>query len=241
MRLKDFWTPKGRKIKTNTTPSRIPPRDWKYWCMVALSLAWFVLLTLLLWKSTYTPTVGQWWKDQARLERIRQEAASNSSSHSLKEKLSDLKAAFLKKSGYTKLNFDSLAGFPAETPNISAMQAGHPGKMPSISVPSTILSLDGQKVSVAGFMIPMTSEKDKVLSFILAQSRMTCCYGMVPKFNQWIYVTMDQDKSAQEWMDVPVTVFGTLNVGTKYDEENKGWCLYRMTGDKVDLPKKSWF
>ena len=207
--------------------------------MLSLSLAWFILLTYILLKASYAPTVNQWWKDHARLERDRQKDGPDNLP--ARDRKSEVDLPLEKEGDYSKVNFDALAGFAAETPDISDMQAGRQGKRPATLVPPAIRSLDGHKVAVAGFMIPLISERDQVLCFILAQSRMTCCYGMVPKLNQWIYVTMGQGKSAQQLMDVPVTVFGTIGVGPKYDEENKGWCLYRMTGDKVDLPKASWF
>jgi hypothetical protein len=59
----------GKKIKA-TYQSSIPPRDWKFWTMTALSAAWFTLLAFILLKSTYTPTVSQWWKDQSVLEQM---------------------------------------------------------------------------------------------------------------------------------------------------------------------------
>ena len=239
MRFNHFWTPKGRRPKVRLAPSHIPPRDWKYWCMVVLSLAWFVLLTTMLWKSTYAPSATQWWKEQARNEQNRKGAFP--APEPTQGILADSKMPFPKEGDYFKLNFDILSNFPAGTPDLAAPPTGRPAKEPFAQVPGAVRSLDGHKISVAGFMIPMIMEKDSVSSFILAQSRMTCCYGVVPKLNQWIFVTMGQGKSTQQFMDVPVTVFGTIDVGPKYDEENKGWCLYRMTGDKVELPKKSWF
>src|SRR5258708_38275805 len=55
------------------------------------------------------------------------------------------------------------------------------------AIPAYIQALDGQKATVEGFMIPMLMERDRVLSFILAQSQMTCCFGIAPKLNQWIF------------------------------------------------------
>ncbi|HUO58806.1 MAG TPA: DUF3299 domain-containing protein [bacterium] len=108
-------------------------------------------------------------------------------------------------------------------------------------IPAFIQALDGQKVEMVGFMIPLLTEKDKVLTFILAQSQMTCCYGIAPQLNQWIYVEMEKGKNTKWAMDVPITVSGILSVGKKYDKVNLGWSLYRMVSDNVELPKKGWF
>jgi hypothetical protein len=240
--MKDYRTIPGpwsgrKKIKY---VSAIPPRDWKYWTMVVLTFLWFVLLTFILWKANNVPTAAQWWKDRTDQERPRGRADRLPAARPAAD---GAKIPFPKEGDYYKLSFDTLAGFPAGEPDItnSRLDPHLKAQKAKIDVPPSVQAVDGQRISVAGFMIPMTIEKDQVLSFILAQSRMTCCYGVTPKLNQWIYVTMGGGKSVEQWMDVPVTVFGTLSVGAKFDTENKGWCLYRMDGDKVVLPKKSWF
>ncbi len=87
----------------------------------------------------------------------------------------------------------------------------------------------------------MATEKDKVHSFILAQTRGSCCFGLVPQVNQWAYVTMEDGKTVEPVTDIPVTVLGTLAVAADGQLENNGWCLYRITSDRVILPKNPWF
>ncbi len=162
---------------------------------------------------------------------------------------------FPESDGYLKVGFDLLSSYTIDSPdetddmntrrddlNSDPFEPKETVRNKRQEVPESIRALDGRKVMVEGFMIPMLSEKYRVLSFILAQSQMTCCYGIAPKLNQWIDVTMEKGKSTEWKMDVPITVFGTLSVGAKYDHANKGWCLYRMVSDKVGIPTdKPWF
>jgi hypothetical protein len=51
-------------------------------------------------------------------------------------------------------------------------------------------------------------------------------------------VTMPKGKKVKVVMDVPTTVYGTLDVGEKY-EDMKGWTLYRMIADKTSTQKNT--
>jgi hypothetical protein len=237
--------PTVRKSGNGENPSapRIPQHELKYWAMMLLSLFWFVFLTYILLKANNRPSVSQWWKTQSQMEELGKLSSAAPRISSTHPPEPPLNIPYPKEGDYYRLNFDVLAGFPAGTPDISnpAIDPRTRAKMARFDIPGPVKVLNGQKISVVGFMIPMTMEKEGVYSFILAQSQMTCCYGMVPKLNQWIYVTMEPGKPTSQLMDVPITVFGTLSVGMKIDKDSMGWCLYRMTSDKVDMPKKSWF
>lgn len=221
----------------NPSASRIPQQELKYWAMMLLSLFWFIFLTYILLKANNRPSVSQWWKTQSQLEQSAKSAPVPTSAHSSR------KLPFPQEGDYYKLNFDVLADFPAGTPDMDPrIDPRLRAKMVKVDVPDKVQALNGQKISVVGFMIPMDLDKNGgVSSFILAQSRMTCCYGVTPKLNQWIYVTMAPGTTTSQLMDIPITVYGTLGVGTHFDIQDLGWCLYRMTSDKVDMPKNSWF
>ena len=105
-------------------------------------------------------------------------------------------------------------------------------------VPGFVKALDKSTIATYGFMIPidMDDSGDKVFSFILARSQATCCYGITPRMNEWMFVQMAKGKTADLMMDVPVTVFGTLSVGEE-KKKDMGWSLYRMVSDKVLIPK----
>jgi hypothetical protein len=137
----------------------------------------------------------------------------------------------------------TLSHFPYETPDIEELGNSHPASGPKkekFQIPDFVRRLDGARVAVVGFMIPLALNDagDKTTSFILSRSQATCCYGITPRMNEWMYVEMDKGKSADAAMDLPITVFGTLSVGAQIKESN--WTLYRMTADKVSIPQINW-
>jgi hypothetical protein len=225
--------------KKQTTPSELSPRNWKFWVMVALTVGWCVLLYLYVTFNATKPTMAHWWK--AQIQTDKKIDPLKISLHPAKK--NHFTIPYPKEGDYYQLDFNVLSSFPADAPplNNPRMDPRIKVKTPTAQVPESVQALDGEKISVAGFMIPMITNKDQVSSFILAQSRGSCCYGLTPKLNQWIYVEMEQGKTIESIMDIPVTVYGTLAVNNALLTENKDWCLYRMSGEKVELPKKSWF
>jgi hypothetical protein len=139
------------------------------------------------------------------------------------------------------VTWDTLAHFPYDTPDIDEeIDPKLRLKKKKFPIPEFIKKLDGQSIAVVGFMIPLDTDdkQEKALSFILARSQATCCYGIVPKMNEWMFVQMAKGSSADAIMDIPVTVFGTFSVGEE-KKTNTGWSLYRMVSDKVSFSKQS--
>jgi hypothetical protein len=114
-------------------------------------------------------------------------------------------------------------------------------KKAKCAVPGFITALNGAPVAVVGFMLPMDMDDkgDKTTGFIICRTQSACCYGIMPRLNEWIYVKMAKGKATDVYMDIPVTAFGTLSAGEVNDKEN-GDSFYRMTGDKVGYPKEIW-
>jgi hypothetical protein len=228
------------------TPSQRPAtRGWKLWMGTGITLLWILILIFMMVETSNTPTVNQYWRVQSELEQ----KAGGQADHSPENgrppapKSSGLKIPYSKVGDYYKLGFEVLSSFPSEAPMLRAIPKGPllQEKKPRTKVPNSILALDGQKVSVPGFMIPMAMDKNKVSSFILAQNQQACCYGIMPKLNQWIYVTMGEGRTADSTMDVPITIYGTLQVREGAGPQDGGWCLYRMTADKIEKPDSFWF
>ncbi len=239
--IRNVW-PGKKRVKVEYQSS-IPPRDSSFWAIIVFTGIVGLVMFLILLKGSYTPSMTRWWKDQAHKEEAGKTYASTRKEAKNPAGSFGLNIPYPKVGDYFQLGFDTLSGFPSGKPPLDdpKADAGQKAEVPLSKVPPNIRALDGQKISVVGFMIPMTVEKNNACTFILAQSRATCCYGAVPNLNQWIYVDMDRGKTAEAIMDVPVTVFGTLKVGTQFDERSTGWCLYRMTSDKVAWPRKAWF
>lgn len=227
----------SQKNRGQRTSPGLSPRNWRFWVLAVATAGWFTLFGFAMTGALKKPSMTKWWADQVKAEDktlVPQGPLST-------VKKDDTPVPYPKDGDYYQLNFDILSSFPADTPplNNPRQDPRIKRKPPAAQVPPAIQALDGKRISVAGFMIPMNTDKDRVLSFILAQTRGSCCYGLVPKLNQWIYVEMS-GTTVDNVMDVPITVFGTLSIHN-LNTQNKDWCLYRMSGDKVDLPKRTWF
>jgi hypothetical protein len=139
------------------------------------------------------------------------------------------------------VTWDTLAHFAYDAPELDEeIDPRLRQRRKKYPIPGFIKQLDGQAIAVVGFMIPIDTNEtgDKATSFILARSQATCCYGIIPKLNEWMFVKMGNGKDTDAVMDVPVTVFGTLSVGEQ-NKKDMGWSLYRMAADKVRIPKSS--
>ena len=104
-------------------------------------------------------------------------------------------------------------------------------------IPQRIKTLDNQKVAVRGFMLPLKQENGLATDFILLRNRMMCCYGMMPKVNEWIHVRMGGN-GVRCIMDIPVTISGKLHV-EEYRENRTMLGIYRLDGEKLEAPGDS--
>jgi hypothetical protein len=114
--------------------------------------------------------------------------------------------------GYLKVGFDWLGSFPfvgdCATMSAAATEA---------QIPAAIKKLNGQKVIVTGFMLPvkMGGNDELTTEFLLLKSQLLCCYGIAPQANEWILVEMP--KGVKPTMDVPISFRGTLHVGAMFE------------------------
>ena len=126
------------------------------------------------------------------------------------------------------LTFDDLASFGYEYP-----EDGRAAKKDQI--PAKILKLDGRRIAIRGFMIPLKNDGEDVVEFVLVRNQNACCFGIVPAMNEWIHIKMDPEKVAPYSIDIPITVFGKLEVGETYENELL-MSIYRMQGNQVVEP-----
>jgi hypothetical protein len=123
----------------------------------------------------------------------------------------------VEKEGVVEINFDFLSGFDYEKEII----------------PEQIEELNGKKIAIAGFMLPVDFEQSKVTSFILLNNQMGCCFGIMPRMNEFIYVKMKTNTSTEFITDIPIIVLGRFEIG----EENVIGSLYGMEAEKVEISK----
>lgn len=108
------------------------------------------------------------------------------------------------------------------------------------SCPAEIKSLSGTQVKIIGFMYPLQAGSE-IKVFCLMRSTQTCCYGLRPQYNQYVFVEMKNPVKFERFS--PVIVQGTFFVDPKPTE---GY-IYRMEAntaaaiseDEPDLDPKT--
>ena len=97
-----------------------------------------------------------------------------------------------------------------------------------------LLALDKKFVSLKGFMLPLKVENGLITELLIMRDQSMCCYGSVPKINEWVSVKMT-GKGVKPIMDQAVTMYGRLHVG---EVRENGYLvgIYTMDGDKITGP-----
>lgn len=129
--------------------------------------------------------------------------------------------------GYWRISFLNLASFDFVAPPPDAPPA--PGSLKDI--PENIRTLDGRRVLLSGYMLPIRLENGLVTECLLVRSPMMCCYGVVPAPNEWVVVKM-KGAGVGVMMDTPVKFYGTLRVGGVYEDKTFAG-IYQLDGEKV--------
>lgn len=78
--------------------------------------------------------------------------------------------------------------------------------------PSELKALDGEKVKIPGFMVPLEDEMKNVSEFLLVPTPQACIHVPAPPPNQMLYIKM---KKPVETAYGPIWVYGKLNIVTK--------------------------
>ena len=136
-----------------------------------------------------------------------------------------------KTDGYEKVGFDRLASFTFTPPEADPAKPDLPPPSGASQIPEKIKALNEQKVAVTGFMLPVKMEGGLVKEFLLVKDPMMCCYGVMPKLNEWVVVKM-VGSGVKPLMDIPTTFEGKLRVGEMYEN---GYLtgLYLLEGDQL--------
>jgi hypothetical protein len=123
------------------------------------------------------------------------------------------------------VGFDRLASFEFTPPEDPAK-----AEAAEAQIPAAVRELNAMKVAVTGFMLPVKMDSGLVTEFLLVKDAMMCCYGAMPKVNEWVVVKMT-GKGVAPLMDVPITFEGTLQVGQIYES---GYLtgLYLLKGER---------
>lgn len=139
---------------------------------------------------------------------------------------------------FLSVGFDTLGAFYYEIPSNDGetLKLADPQlARPKDQIPAPVKALTGKKVAVQGFMVPVKVEKGATKQFLLVKDQSLCCFGRMPRMNEWVSVKMAGDKSARFIGDQPITVFGTITVGEEY-EKGEVLSIFRMEADDVAGP-----
>lgn len=129
---------------------------------------------------------------------------------------------------YREMTWRELASFVYQ-PSVDPSAKTPPTPEP---LPGEIVALQGQRLQLAGYMMPIEVDGRKVLSFVLVRDQQLCCYGKMPAMNEWVFVRLEKGREIDMNMDRPIVVKGTFEVGEDI-EEGVVISLYRMVGDSV--------
>ncbi|MCW5558078.1 MAG: DUF3299 domain-containing protein [Verrucomicrobiae bacterium] len=139
--------------------------------------------------------------------------------------------------GVTMVGFDKLSAFKYEVPEEgtgASASAAAPATDPDTQIPESVKAYNGKRVSLKGFMLPLKVEQGLVTELLIMRDQSMCCYGAVPKINEWVSVRMTS-KGVKPVMDQAITMQGTLKVGA-IRENGYLVGIYQMDGEKMDGP-----
>jgi hypothetical protein len=135
---------------------------------------------------------------------------------------------------YLAVSFAQLADFSIRTtPEVPGVESDSLSGRSTISdqVPRAIKSLGEKAVALTGFMLPVQAKDGLTTDFLLLRNQSACCYGVMPKMNEWT-VVRTSGKGVKVTMDTPVTVLGTFHVG-ETRENGTLTSVYQLDCDRL--------
>ena len=132
------------------------------------------------------------------------------------------------------VGFDKLSTFKYDVPDDATTNVVATAKNPDEQIPTTVKAFSGKRVSLKGFMLPLKVEGGLVTELLIMRDQSMCCYGAVPKINEWVAVKMT-GKGVKPIMDQAVTLYGTLKVGA-IRENGYLVGIYQLDGEKMKDP-----
>ena len=135
--------------------------------------------------------------------------------------------------GYQGVTFDKLASFAYEVPLDPVTNKVELAKL-NAQIPERIKLLDKKAGAIRGFMLPLKVENGLVTELLIMRDQSMCCFGTVPKINEWINIRM-AGEGVQPIMDQPITLMGQLKVGEVLENDYLVG-IYEMEGDRMIGP-----
>lgn len=130
---------------------------------------------------------------------------------------------------YFLVGFEVLAGYTYQMPD--DLTATNQTDVAADQIPKSIKTFDKQPVALKGYMLPLKVEGGLVTELLIMRDQSMCCFGTVPKINEWVSVKMARE-GVKPIMDQPITMLGKLRVG---EMRENGYLvgIYAMDGDRL--------
>ncbi len=103
--------------------------------------------------------------------------------------------------------------------------------IPQSQQKAAVSQLDGKRVSIPGFMVPLEDDLDQVTEFLLVPYAGACIHVPPPPPNQIVYVKMNKNTKVQVTFTDPIMVTGTLRISTV--QSPYGDVSYDLSGESV--------
>lgn len=97
-------------------------------------------------------------------------------------------------------------------------------------LPKEIEDLNGQKISIGGYMLPSFQQRD-IKQFVLVRDNMECCFG--PGAALYDCILIEMDGRGVDFTVRPVVVEGKFTVKEYKDDSGKHLAIYHMQGTGV--------
>ena len=114
------------------------------------------------------------------------------------------------------------------------------GSKTPMVIPKEIKDLNGKKVSIKGFVIPLAnSSGERINEFLFADELVSCLFCAMLGCDQWIMGTTVDPKGFRikdDQYEEPITIYGTLEVGPFY-EAGQFICLYKLKADGFEAER----
>lgn len=124
---------------------------------------------------------------------------------------------------YRHLSLDSLDDFEFEDVMDALMEG-------DVRFPAEIAALDGKRIEITGYMIPVEWQRREVTEFMLVRDLLACCFGGAPQPDEWLHVSMEEGEGSKYFPFVPVKVQGTLRIEGLDDGAGYAAGCFRLVG-----------
>jgi hypothetical protein len=134
---------------------------------------------------------------------------------------------------YTSISFNNLSDFDYYTP--------YPGEKPDPElmsknrIPDDIKALNGKKIWLSGFMMPINQDSEGSREFVLNGNFDMCGFGGPISINQWVVVKYTGNGKVP-YTHLPMTIFGEIEVGEEY-RDGSLYSIYRMKAKAASTPQ----